>query len=446
VEWHEILPGGPLSEEIPSENYSDPIVKESILMANKSVVDEVASSSADTIDRTRLRRSFWFVSFAFFVTMIGTTTPTPLYVLYQSRFHFSDGMITGVYAVYPLAVMLVLLGFGRLSDQIGRRKVLLTALGCAILSSIVFVFAQNLGWLFVGRFISGVSAGLVMGTATAALNELQPQHNTRFAALISTASNMLGLGVGPLLSGVLAQYTPWSTVTPYLAHIGLVILALLGLATIPETVRKQAAQASRRPQRVGIPNGIRFIFIVSAAAVFCAYSLLSLFTALAPTLVDSLIGIHNLVIGGAVVFIVFGFSALAQLLLRQVAERVNMGVGLVLLILGLVLMALALYTQSLVVFLLSAVFGGLGQGLSYMGSAMWINKVAPVDRRGEVNSAYFAVGYLGADLPVLGLGLASATIGIPSATLIFVIIVGVLAGATILAMLLQQALTRASSL
>jgi len=261
-------------------------------MANKSVVDEVASSSADTIDRTRLRRSFWFVSFAFFVTMLGTTTPTPLYVLYQSRFHFSDGMITGVYAVYPLAVMLVLLGFGRLSDQIGRRKVLLTALGCAILSSIVFVFAQNLGWLFVGRFISGVSAGLVMGTATAALNELQPQRNTRFAALISTASNMLGLGVGPLLSGVLAQYTPWSTVTPYLAHIGLVILALLGLATIPETVRKQAAQASRRPQRVGIPNGIRFIFIVSAAAVFCAYSLLSLFTSLAPTLVDSLIGIH----------------------------------------------------------------------------------------------------------------------------------------------------------
>ena len=85
----------------------------------------------------------------------------------------------------------------------------------------------------------------------------------------------------------------WSTVTPYLAHIGLVILALLGLATIPETVRKQAAQASRRPQRVGIPNGIRFIFIVSAAAVFCAYSLLSLFTALAPTLVDSLIGIHQ---------------------------------------------------------------------------------------------------------------------------------------------------------
>ena len=56
---------------------------------------------------------------------------------------------------------------GRSSDQVGRRPVLATALGLSAASTVVFILAPSLGWLFVGRVLSGLSAGLATGTATA---------------------------------------------------------------------------------------------------------------------------------------------------------------------------------------------------------------------------------------------------------------------------------------
>jgi MFS family permease len=410
---------------------------ESGTMTQKSMESDAALQGEHTPDTSRFSRAFWLVSYAFFVTMFGTTTPAPLYVLYQERWHFSEGMITGIYAAYPLAVMAILLVLGRLSDQIGRRRVLLITMGCAILSSLIFISAQSVAWLFVGRIISGFSAGLCTSTATAALNELQPRKNLRYAAVVSTASNMLGLGTGPVVASVLAQFLPLPTILPYLAHIVLLLPAVIGLWTLPETVRR-TGQSRWRPQSIGVPGDIRWIFVVASVSVFCAYSLLSVFTSLAPDLVVSLLRINNLVIGGLAVFIVFGFSALAQLLLRQVPERTNMMIGLAFLVIGLALTTWSLYSQSIILFLLSAICGGLGQGLAYMGSAMLLNHVAPVDRRGEVNSGYFAVGYLGADLPVLGLGLISGSIGVPAATLDFSIGIGVLSVITLVATLLLR--------
>src|SRR5512142_1099308 len=48
------------------------------------------------------RAAAWRVAFAFFVTMLGTTLPTPLYPLYQDRFRFTDLTVTGLYALYAV--------------------------------------------------------------------------------------------------------------------------------------------------------------------------------------------------------------------------------------------------------------------------------------------------------------------------------------------------------
>ena len=67
------------------------------------------------------------VAAAFAVTMLGTTLPTPLYVLYQQELRFSTLMITVIYAAYAVGVLAALLLFGRVSDEIGRRRALFRA-------------------------------------------------------------------------------------------------------------------------------------------------------------------------------------------------------------------------------------------------------------------------------------------------------------------------------
>jgi len=116
--------------------------------------------------------AFWLTAFAFTATMLGTTLPTPLYPFYEQRFGFGPLAVTVVFAMYALGVLAALLVLGRASDTIGRRPILLTGLVFAALSSAVFLIAGGvhsggLALLLVGRVLSGLSAGIFTGTATA---------------------------------------------------------------------------------------------------------------------------------------------------------------------------------------------------------------------------------------------------------------------------------------
>lgn len=145
--------------------------------------------------------AFWIVTYLFATLMLGTTLPTPLYVIYQAQWHFSSGITTVIFASYALGVLAALLLAGRSSDQVGRRPVLFAALAFSAVSTVVFIVSPALGWLFVGRVLSGISAGLVTGTATAALTDLYIGPSPRHASMVATAANMGGLATDRLLSG-----------------------------------------------------------------------------------------------------------------------------------------------------------------------------------------------------------------------------------------------------
>ena len=152
------------------------------------------------------RRAFVCVAFAFAVAMLGTTLPTPLYPIYREEFDFSNLTITVIFALYAAGVIAALLLFGNLSDAIGRRRALLPGLALSAASAVVFLLADGLPLLFTGRILSGLSAGIFTGTATATLVDLAPAGETQRATLVATVVNIGGLGLGPLLAGVLAQY------------------------------------------------------------------------------------------------------------------------------------------------------------------------------------------------------------------------------------------------
>src|SRR5438045_9505833 len=99
--------------------------------------------------------AFAVVAYAFGVTMLSTTLPTPLYRLYQHQLGFSELTVTMVFAAYAVGVLVALLAFGNLSDAVGRRRVLLAGLGAATLSAAVFLAESTLPLPFVGRVLSG---------------------------------------------------------------------------------------------------------------------------------------------------------------------------------------------------------------------------------------------------------------------------------------------------
>ncbi|MYW13853.1 MFS transporter, partial [Streptomyces sp. SID2563] len=173
------------------------------------------------------RGGYLAAAVVFAIGMAGTTLPTPLYGLYQKEIGFSELMVTVVFAVYAVAVISVLLVAGNYSDKVGRKPVLLAAMALSAASAGCFLLESGLPLLFAGRVLSGGAAGLLSGAATAAVIELAAPGQKARAGFAATAANMGGLGCGPLLSGVLAEYTPWPLSLPFWVHLGLVAVACL---------------------------------------------------------------------------------------------------------------------------------------------------------------------------------------------------------------------------
>jgi MFS family permease len=367
------------------------------------------------------RVAFWLGALILSITMLGTTLPTPLYVIYQAQWHFSAAMVTVTFAVYAVAVLATLLLAGRSSDQAGRRPVLAAALGASALSTVVFILAPNVGVLIIGRILSGLSAGLMTGTATAALTELVPASASRRASLVASAANMGGLGLGPLIAGLLAQYAPDPTVLVFGVYLAVLAAAGLCLLLVPETVSPRRRPALRFAG-LGIPEQGRSEFIAADAAVFAAFSLLGLFAALAPTFLGGVLHENSHAVQGGVVFLLLAVGTVSQLALARFSSRRVVLGGLGLLLAALALIVAALAQAQLALFLTGTVVGGAAIGAVFLGSLATANRLAPPGERGRVISAFFVACYAGLIIPVVGVGVASEFISDFAAVLVLSIL------------------------
>ncbi|MEV6330124.1 MFS transporter [Streptomyces sp. NPDC051909] len=356
----------------------------------------------------------------FVVCMAGTTLPTPLYPLYQQEFGFSELTVTVVYAVYAFGVIGVLLLAGNASDTVGRRPALLWGLGCAAASAGCFLAADGLPWLYAGRLFSGLSAGLFTGAATAYVLELAPPGGASRATFVATAANMGGLGCGPLLSGLLAEYAPDPLTLPFVVHLVLVAVSVLVLLRLPETVTERRPLSAVRPQRPALPPQVRAVFVPSAVAAFVGFALFGVFTSVSPAFLARYLHVDNHAVSGLVVALAFFASTAGQLAVSRVGVARSLPVGCAVLFAGLLLLAGALYTDTLALVVLSALVGGTGQGLAFRAAMSAVAQAAPADRRAAVISTLFVVAYAGISVPVIGVGLLADPLGLEGAGLVFI--------------------------
>jgi MFS family permease len=353
---------------------------------------------------------FWIVAASFMVVMAVGALPTPLYVLYERRDHFSALIVTVIFAAYAVGVVASLFLAGHISDWFGRRRVLVPAIALSAFSAGVFAVWPALPGLLVARVLSGLSVGVVTATATAYLAELHaargPRSSPRRAELVATAANLGGIGLGPLAAGLLAQFLPDPLVLSYVAF-GILALALaLAVVLLPET-----AGVSERPryrtQRISVPPAGRRAFFAAAAGGSVALAVFGLFTSLAPGFLAGTLGYRSHALAGAAAFLVFAAGAVAQSLLARLDARALSGVGIAMLPAGLALVSAATWLASLPALLAGGVLCGAGAGVIFKGGINTVLDLAPPEARAEALATFFLASYLGLAGPILGLGIAT---------------------------------------
>jgi MFS family permease len=375
-----------------------------------AVISSVRAAGA-RVPRLSGLAAFGAVAAVIAVAFYASATPSPLYGVYQARWHFSTPVLSLVYATYAIGVLVSLLLVGSLSDHAGRRPVLAWSLLGLLVSALLFATASSVGALFLARALQGLATGGALGPPGAALIDLHPTANTRTAALVNGVVALGGLGVGALLSSALVQFLPSPRVIPFAVVAAMIVLILALVGMMPEPVSRQGRTVIR-PQRPAIPHQTRGPFALAALGVIGSWSIAGVYLALGPALAGHLLQTRGELAGGAAAAALMGSGALAQLAGHNLTNRTLTVAGSVLVAVGMALTAIAVAVGSAPFFLGASALAGVGFGLAFMGSLRHLSAAIPSDRRAEVMSAFYVVGYLSLALPAVAAGVTASAIGV----------------------------------
>jgi MFS family permease len=301
-----------------------------------------------------------------------------------------------------------LLFVGPLSDAIGRRAVLLPAIALGIAGATLFAAAASTSWLYAARLVQGLALGAASGPVTALIVEREPNADRDRAAMVAALAAVAGVGSGPLLGGLVAQYLPAPTVLCYLVEISLLLCAGVATALLPESTNR----TPYRPRRPSIPKGIGATFATSGATSFVTWAVTAIFLTLVPSYTAALTHSANLALEGVVVAVLFAASAITQRLSFGTDPRGLERRGLAALVAGVGLLCWAGVAGSVWLLLAASVVAGTGQGSAFLGAMTEINTAAPPDRHAEVLSGFYVVTYLGTGITAVGVGFLAAAIGL----------------------------------
>jgi MFS family permease len=379
--------------------------------------------------------AFWLAAMAFLFNMGFSALPTPLYVMYQQRDHLSNFMITVIYAVYAVGVVGSLFLAGHLSDWIGRKAIFVPALLVNVLSAVIFIYEPSTPGLLIARVISGISVGITTATATSYLAELhasaRPSATKRRAEIVATASNLGGIGVGPLAAGLLATFAPAPLRLPYLIFGALLVVLALAVWFSPETVKRADPFPRYRPQRINVPESARKTFYAATAAGASAFAVFGVFNSLAPSFLVGTLHQTSHVMAGVVAFAAFAAGAAAQILLSRSSSLSLLRQGVPTIVVGLALLAGGMWAGSLIMFLIGGVITGAAGGMVFKGALVTAAATAPEGSRAEVLSGFFLGAYIGLSIPVVGLGIATMYAPARDVMLIFVVLAAVAIAASV---------------
>jgi len=332
-----------------------------------------------------------------FVDLVGFGLVIPLLPFYAERFGASPVAMTALFATYSLMSMVTAPLWGRLSDRVGRRPVLMVSMAAAALAYGWLGLATRLWMVFAARAFAGACAGNIAAAQAYIADITTPENRARGMGMIGAAFG-LGFIIGPVIGGVVAgsNIATADLETPGLIAAGMSLTAFLGVVLLLPESRQAGRELAARSRIAALRAALAIPMLARLLAVF--FLVILAFSGMETTFAWWAIAQFGW--GprptGFVFFYVGLLSALMQggligpLTRRLGEERLMLG-GLALIAVGLLVMPFARALPLLIV-ALSALAFGMGAMQPSINSL--ISRRAGSERQGEVMGVAQSVGSL----------------------------------------------------
>jgi len=377
-----------------------------------------------------------------FIDLMGFGIVVPM-LAFCAREYGASGLTLGlIMASFSLMQFIFLPIWGRLSDRIGRRPVLMASLFGNVLGFGTFAFATNVAMLFATRILSGIAAASISTAQAYVADTTDEAHRAKGMTIISMAFG-LGLVLGPPLGGTLSGLSTSLRFRPSLlpgavAAAFSAISLIMAVFALPESlvrtggppghkslIDNESWRIFARSRRLRLAGG-------SLAVLMCTLS------AISPILV--LVGRDQFHVTAREVGYLFGVMGVVVVTLQVTAVHrltqrfgdVATGIlGAVAVMLGLLVILFATTRGMLVV---ATCLLGAGQGLCHPTLSAYISKVAPPTHRGGILGVSSALTALARVFGPPLAGLTYDAMNAPGALLsqTAVVIVGILLAAQLI--------------
>ena len=368
----------------------------------------------------------------------AASAPTPLYVVYQKEWGFTDSTLTVIFAVYVVGLIGSLLVLGALSDHVGRRPLLAAAIALEAVAFVLFIIAGDVTVLLVARVVQGIATGAAFSTLGATLVDLNPPYAPGRAGLVNGIAPISGLALGSVGCGALVQFAPAPTHLVFALLLAGIVFAGVVIGRMPETsARRPGAIASLIPI-LGIPARLRPDVFGIVPIIVASWALGGLYLSLGPSVAAGLFGLNNHLIGGLVVTLLCGAGALTAFALRRWPTDRVLVISAIMLSTGTALTFVGVEAHTVALAAAGTVVAGVGFGASALASFGTLARIAAPGERSELLAFALVIAYLAFSLPALAAGYASTRFGLHATTVVYSL--GVVA--TALIALAAQAMRR----
>lgn len=307
----------------------------------------------------------------------------------------SHTVLDGVFGIYALGLLPGLLTGGALSDRVGRAVVVLPGALIASLGTLILLLWHDAPGLMVGRLVVGIGAGLAIGAGTAWAADLRGKSGTVMAGVVLTS----GFALGPLFSGLLAQFAAFPLATPFVVSAVLSVGSVTAAAVWSRTpVSVEAATITPVPDGAERSVANALLWALPLAPWVFASATVS-FVTMTARLGDRYSGP---LLPGFAAALTLG----AGILVQTAARHRNWGpqagtVGAALAALGYCLVAVGGAHPALGLFIVCALVLGTAYGLCLREGLLDLESLAPPASRGALTGIFYVGTYLGFGLPVL---------------------------------------------
>jgi predicted MFS family arabinose efflux permease len=329
--------------------------------------------------------------------LAASSAPTPLYALYAARWGFSPLATTIVFGAYALAVLASLLTFGKLSDHVGRRPVLLTALVVEAVATVQFAAAGGLGTLLGARIVQGAATGALLAAAGAAMLDV----DRRRGALANSSAPGAGTAAGALISALAVQYLPEPTHLIYLILLGVFAAQAVGVWGMAETAPPRPGALRSLMPNLRLPRAVRSEVAIAAPVLFAVWALAGFYGSLGPALASIVLHSSSVVYGGLSLFILAGVASASALVLNRATARSVLYLGIAALTAGIAVTLAAASTHWVAGFFAGTAIAGVGFGSGFQGSIRLVVPAVGEQDRAGVLSVLYVVVYLGLGVPAV---------------------------------------------